>query len=444
MSQTDISPRVPPRRFTGLVLGPDDPGYNDARAVFNGMIDKFPQLITQCTTPDDVVAAIRHGVDRGLEIAVRGGGHSARGSGITEGGMVIDLRRMNTVEIDPVRQVARVGGGATWSDFDRTAQKYGLATTGGRNSRTGVAGLTLGGGSGWLERQHGFASDNLLSVDLVTADGRQVTASETEHTELFWALHGGGGNFGVATALTFKLYVVPRIATATLIWPWASYADVVRIFRDIFDGEPPRQLSGAVMATTDPPDAVAPAEVHCRLATKVTAVHTGSTDELTELIEPLLASAPASQVVAETPYADLQKSQDGPAGLRSYWTVGYLESLSEQVIDAGTDWAARVPDQTVTRVAIAPWGGAVAESADRWPMPYRKAPWVVAPMAHWESPAHDDRAIGWVQELRGLLRRDGMGAGLGAANHQRLAKVKAAYDPGNVFHLNHNILPAQN
>jgi FAD/FMN-containing dehydrogenase len=443
MSHTGAPPKVPPSSFTGQVLGPDDPGYNDARAVFNGIIDKFPRLITQCTTVDDVVAAVRHGVDCGLEIAVRGGGQSIRGSGTTEGGMVIDLRRMNTVKVDPVRRVARVGGGATWSDFDRAAQKYGLATTGSRNSQTGVAGLTLSGGSGWLERQHGFACDNLLSVDLVTADGRQLTASENEHSELFWALHGGGGNFGVATTLTFKLYPVPPVATASLIWPWAAYADVAQIFRDIFEDEPPRQLSGAVIATTDPADLVPSADFPDRLITKVMAVNTGTTDELTELIKPLLAAAPASRVLAATPYTDLQQTQESPAGLRSSWTAVYVKSLSEQAIDAAAEWTGRVPDQTVARVAIAPWGGAVAEGADHWPIPHRKAPWVLAPIARWESLAQDDRAISWMQELTGLLGHDRMEADLGTANHRRLAKVKATYDPGNVFYLNHNILPTQ-
>lgn len=444
MSQTGLPQSVPRGRFTGQVLGPDDPGYHDARAVFNGMIDKFPRLITQCTTADDIVAAIRHGVDRGLEIAVRGGGHSARGSATTEDGLVIDLRRMNSVEIDPVCRVARVGGGATWADFDRAAQRYGLATTGCRNSLTGVAGLTLGGGSGWLERQFGFACDNLLSVDLVTADGRQLTASETEHPDLFWALHGGGGNFGVATSLTFRLHPVPGVATATMIWPWAAHADIVRIFRQVFEGDPPKQLSGAVLATTAPPDSVVPAELHSRLVTKVTAVYTGSTDELAELIKPLLTASPTSQVVADRSYASVQMSETGPAGLRSYWAAEYLKALSEPAIDAYVEWAGRVPDQTVARVAIAPWGGAVAEHADRWPTPYRKAPWVVSPIARWDSRAYDDRVIGWVRELRGLLGRDRFAPGFGTWNQHRLSEIKARYDPGNVFHLNHNIAPAGN
>lgn len=428
--------------FTGQVLVPDDPGYHDARAVFNGMIDKFPQLITQPTTVDDVVAAIRHGVDSGLEIAVRGGGNSARGNATTEGGLVIDLRHLNTVEIDRVQRVARVGGGATWSAFDHAAQGDGLATTGGRNGQTGVAGVTLSGGSGWLERHLGFACDSLLSVDLVTADGRQLTASETVHPELFWALHGGGGNFGIATSLTFRLHPMPAVATATLLWPWQAQADVARTFQEIFENNPPTQLSGAVIATTDPPHAVVPAELRGRMLTKVVAVHTGSTDELTELIEPLLALAPSFRLIAKTTYAALQASQSDPSGLRSYWTAEYLKTLSGQTIDTFAAWAADVPDQTVARLAITPWGGAVADHADRWPTPYRKAPWVVTPIARWESSTRDEEVAGWVRQLRGLLRDDRMEAGFGAANQDRLTKVKADYDPDNVFHLNQNIIPA--
>jgi FAD/FMN-containing dehydrogenase len=400
MFETGLPPHVPRTRFTGRVLESEDPGYDEARAVFNGMIDKSPRLIAQCVSTDDVVAAVRHGVDGGLEIAVRGGGHSAAGSGTTEGGMVIDLRRMNSVDVDPLRRVARAGGGATWADFDRATAKYGLATTGGRDSCTGVAGVTLGGGSGW---QFGFACDNLLSVDLVTADGLQLTASETENPELFWALHGGGGNFGVVTSLTFKLHPVSNVSTAFLVWPAAAHAEVTRTFRDIFEGDAPPELGGAVLAATVRPTRIAPPELHGQLVTVARAVHTGCERDLVDLIEPLLRLSPLAKTLTEMPYDAFQRKLDAPTGLRSHWTAEHLAILPNKAIDLYSDWTGRAPAEVNAQTAIAPWGRAVAESADRWPLPHRKALWVVHPFAFWQSISRDSQAIGWVQELRSVL-----------------------------------------
>jgi hypothetical protein len=441
MSTTGLPPSTP-SAFTGRVLGPGDPEYDAARAVFNGMVDRFPQLIAQPATADDVAAAIRHAIDAGLEIAVRSGGHSRQGNSTTEGGLVIDLRRMNSVSINPVARLARVGGGATWSEVGRAAQEYGLATTGCRQDQAGVAGPTLSGGSGWLERELGLACDSLVSIDLVTADGRQLTASETEHPDLFWALHGGGGNFGVATALTFRLHPIPTVASTTLLWPWPAYGEVVRTFRAIFDGAPPNALGGAVVALTDPPGTVVPAELNGGLVTKVLAVHTGSPAELTDLIAPLLALGPRFVQPAETAPAAIQPSPNGPAGLRSHWRTEYLRSLPDQAIDEYAGWMAQVPDQTVARMAIAPWGGAVAAGADRWPAPFRQAPWVLAPIARWASPAHDDHVLGWIGALHNLPGHERMVTGVDPAKRARLSMVKSTYDPGNVFHLNQNIPPA--
>ncbi|GAB2575574.1 FAD-binding oxidoreductase [Kribbella endophytica] len=442
MSTTGLPPSTSSAAFSGRVLGPGDPEYDDARAVFNGMVDRFPQLITQPATADDVAAAIRHGVDAGLEIAVRSGGHSRQGNSTTEGGLVIDLRRMNSVDIDPVARLARVGGGATWSEVGRAAQEHGLATTGCRHDRAGVAGPTLSGGSGWLERQLGLACDSLVSVELVTAAGQQLTVSETEHPDLFWALHGGGGNFGVATALTFRLHPIPTVASATLLWPWAAYGEVLRTFRSVFDGNPPNALGGAVVAMTDPPGTVVPAELNGGLVTKVLAVHTGSSEELTDQIAPLLALGPSSLRLAETPSAAVQPSPNGPAGLRSYWRTEYLQSLSDQAIDEYAGWMAQVPDETVARMAIAPWGGAVADGADRWPAPFRKAPWVLAPIARWASPARDDHVLGWIRALHDLPSHERTDTAFDPASRARLSTVKSTYDPCNVFHLNQNIPPA--
>ena len=224
-----------PTDFHGTFLAQGDEGYDEARVVFNAMIDRRPALIAQCADVDDVVVALALARERDWPIAVRNGGHSAAGAGVVDDGIVIDLRRMNAVQVDPTARTARVQGGAVWSDVDRACQPYGLATTGGRVSTTGVAGLTLGGGSGWVERRLGLACDNLLAVELVTPSGRVVTATDDTHPELFWALHGGGGNFGVVTALTFRLHALPVTTLALLNWSPDAGPEVLRTYRDLIE-----------------------------------------------------------------------------------------------------------------------------------------------------------------------------------------------------------------
>src|SRR5262245_34660933 len=221
--------------FGGEVLAAGDGGYEEARTIFNSMIERRPAAIAQCSDAADVAAALAFARESGLEVAVRGGGHSVAGACLTEGGLTIDLRRMNAVAVDPEARTATVQGGATWGDFDRACQPHGLAATGGRVSTTGVAGLTLGGGSGWAERKYGLACDNLLAVELQTADGRAVRASADENPELFWALHGGGGNFGIATELTFGLHPLPAFTAALMVWPPDSGPELGRAYRELFE-----------------------------------------------------------------------------------------------------------------------------------------------------------------------------------------------------------------
>ena len=239
------------------LIEPGNERYDEARTVFNAMVDKRPAVIAMCASPGDVVDALAIADREGYAVAVRAGGHSVAGVSVNDGGIVVDVRSMNQVEIDPGAHTARVGAGATWSEFDRAAQEHGLATTGGRVSTTGVAGLTLGGGSGWLERKYGLSCDNLLSVDLVTADGRQVTASEDEHPDLFWALHGGGGNFGVATSFVFRVHPVgPFVTAGLMMWPGDAAADVARRFRDVAHDAPDELGSGLVLLTGPPEEFV--------------------------------------------------------------------------------------------------------------------------------------------------------------------------------------------
>jgi FAD/FMN-containing dehydrogenase len=455
MSETIAHAR--PEGFGGVVLQDGDPAYDEARTVFNAMIDKRPALIAQCESAADVQAALRYGVERELEIAVRGGGHGVAGTGVTDGGLVVDLRRMNSVQIDPEARIARVGGGATWGDVDRACAPYLLATTGGRVSTTGVAGLTLGGGSGWLERKFGLACDALVSVELVTADGRLLIADETRNTELFWALHGGGGNFGIATALTFRLQQLPSTTLALLLWPASAGPAVLRAYRDLIDSGVPEELGGGVIYLTGPPEEFVPAHLQGQLLVGAAAVYAGGEAELRDVFAPLFALGPEGELVAELPYADIQSALDDPPGYRNYWSAEHLASFPDPAVEAFAKRSADMITPSPSQQAIVPWGGAVQRAADTWPQPHRRAAWVVHPFGLWSDPADDARGIRWARDLcsdvaewatgyvyLNFIGNEGQNrviAGFGQENYERLARVKCQYDPENVFHLNQNIEP---
>lgn len=445
--------------LTGSVLRPGSAAYDEARTLFNSMIDKRPAVIARCATPEDVAAALRFGREHGLEIAVRAGGHSVAGMSLCDGGLVLDVRPMNQVEVDPQRRVARVGGGCTWAQVDRATQEHGLATTGGRVSTTGVAGLTLGGGSGWLERQHGLACDNLVAVELVTADGSMVTASVDEHPELFWALHGGGGNFGVATALTFRLHPVgPEVLGGLLLYPAERGRDLLRLTRDLLP-DAPDEFGPAIGYLTVPPEEEIPAHLHGTLVSVLVFCYTGPVADGERLIQPFRDLGPVADLVGPVPYADLQCSIDDPPGYRNWWTAEYLHVVTDEAIDVIHAHSLATPTPGPAQSFIVPWGGAVARaSEDETPLAQRDATWVVHPFALWEDPADDDAVIGWARAFRDDVRRfasggvylnfigdegaDRVRAAFGAEKYHRLAAVKAQYDPDNVFRGNQNIIPA--
>jgi FAD/FMN-containing dehydrogenase len=455
MSETIAHAR--PQGFGGVVLQDGDAAYDEARAVFNGMIDKRPAMIAQCESAADVQAALRYGVGRELEIAVRGGGHGVAGTAVTDGGLVVDLRRMNSVQIDPAARIARVGGGATWGDVDRACTPYQLATTGGRVSTTGVAGLTLGGGSGWFERKWGLACDALVSVELVTADGRLVIADETRNTELFWALHGGGGNFGIATALTLRLQSLPTATLALLLWPAAAGPQVFRAYRDLLENGAPDDLGGGALYLTAPPEEFVPQHLQGTQAVGAVAVYAGTEAETREVFAPMFALSPEAELVAELPYDVLQSALDDPPGFRNYWSGEHLSSLPDPAIQAFCDRAADMPAPSPSQQLLAPWGGQVLRAAEAWPLPHRRAAWVVHPFGLWADPADDERGIRWARDLCADVQEWATGyvylnfignegqnrviAGFGEENYRRLARVKCEYDPENVFHLNQNIEP---
>lgn len=443
-------------RFGGSVLTADDGAYDDARTIFNAMVDKRPALIAQCADRDDVVAALRFGQDNGLAIAVRSGGHSVAGSGLVDDGLVIDMREINSVTVDPDARTATVGGGATWAHVDRATTPHGLATTGGRVSTTGVAGLTLGGGSGWLERKFGLACDNLLEVELVAADGCVVAASEDESPELFWALHGGGGNFGVATRFVFRLHELPAATLGLLFFEAERGEAVLRSYRD-FLATAPDELGGGFLYLTGPPEEFVPAQMQGRLVAAIGIIYAGAEAEARDVMRPLLELEPDGQMVAEMPYDALQSALDDPPGFRNYWSAEYLAELPDAAVELFCDRGPEMVVPSPSQQIALPWGGAVARGGADSPMATRDASWVVHPFGLWADPADDERGKAWARGVCRHLKPFATGAtylnftgdegeqrivsAFGRENYDRLAAVKAEWDPDNVFGLNHNIKP---
>lgn len=445
--------------FGGKLLRPGGAEFDEARTLFNAMIDKRPALIAQCECPDDVAAALRIGREHGLEIAVRAGGHSVAGLSLCDHGLVIDVRPMRQVEVDPIGRTARVGAGCTWSDVDRATQVHGLATTGGRVSTTGVAGLTLGGGSGWLERRHGLACDNLVSVQLVTADGELLTASADENSDLFWALHGGGGNFGVVTALEFRLHPVgPDVLAGLLLYDAKRGAELMRLARDIV-ANAPDEFGPAIGYLTVPVDDELPAKLHGTLVCALVLCWTGAVEDGEKLVAPFRALEPLADLVGVVPYVDFQCSIDDPPGYRNWWTAEYLHVVTDEAIDVIHMHSLKTPSPGPAQSFIVPWGGAVARTGeDDTPMTQRDATWVVHPFAVWEAADDDDRMISWARAFRDDVARfasggvylnfigeegeDRIHAAFGEEKYRRLAAIKARYDPDNVFRGNQNIKPA--
>ena len=443
--------------FAGTLLEPGEAAYDDARALFNAMIDRRPALIAQCASTADVVAAVRFGREAGLEIAVRGGGHGVAGRALCDDGLVIDLRRMNAVSVDPGARVAVVGGGATMSNLDRATEPFGLATTGGRVSTTGVGGFVLGGGNGWLDRRMGLACDNLVAAEVVTADGRVLTASAEEHPDLFWALHGGGGNFGVVTSLTLRLHPIGPVTVALLLWEPEEAGRVLRAYRDFVDAASDDVGGGSVFLTA-PPEAFVPEDMQGRLALGVLLVVAAPEAAGRAAIAPMLGLGHRGEMIAEMPYAELQCLLDDPPGFRNYWSAEYLRALPDAAIDAFVGSADGMIVPSPSQHALFPGGGAVTRETADWPVPWRTAPWCVHPFGLWSDRADDARGRQWARDVRAAMAPWATGAvylnfigdegeervvaGFGAEAYRRLARVKRDYDPDNVFHLNHNIRPA--
>lgn len=391
----------------------------------NAMMNSRHAVIARCRKVEEVVEAVQLAGRAGLDLAVRGGGHPADMPSC-DGGLVIDVGPMNDISIDSALRVARVGGGATWGEFDTTAQEFGLATTGGRISTTGVSGLTLGGGSGWLERTYGLTCDNLLSVEIVLADGNVVTASETTHPDLFWALHGGGGNLGVATSFDFRLHPVgPTVLAGLLLWPASAGADLLSFYRDFAAGAPD-ELGSAAGFITGPAADFVPEAFQGTICAVVALCCAGPIEEGKAMVKPLRRfGPPAADLVGPMPYASFQGLLDdaGPAGRRNHSTTDYLDEVSDEAVAAFVDHASRMASPHGQCVLI-PRGGAVGRVPEEaTPLARRDAAWARAFTTDMK-PSGSDR-------IRATY-----------GNHyDRLAQIKAKYDPGNLFRHNQNIAP---
>jgi FAD/FMN-containing dehydrogenase len=436
---------------------PGDTDYDDLRAVFNAMIDKRPRLIASCSTAADVRSALARARTDGLAVAVRSGGHAVAGQSTNDDGLVIDVRPMKALAIDPVSRTARVGAGCTWGELDAAAQVHGLATTGGRVSTTGVSGLTLGGGSGWLERQHGLTCDNLLAVELVTADGHELRADEHQHSDLLWACKGGGGNFGVVTAFEFALHPVgPSILGGMLAWPADRGPEIARLYRDLAFDAPLELGSGLVMLSGPPADFIPP-HLQGQPIVAVVLVWTGDQDSGTDIVQLFRDRQPDIDLVAPVAYTQMQSMLDNPPGLRQYWSGDYHDTLPDEALDIFLAAGAARPSPMTQHLMVA-WGGAIRDVAeDATPLRRRQASWVTHPFATWTALADDLVNINWVRDYRAAIAPYTNGgtylnfigdegperitAAFGERNLTRLREIKSHYDPTNVFAGNQNIRP---
>jgi FAD/FMN-containing dehydrogenase len=443
------------KTFAGLLLEPGDAGYDEARRVHNGLVDKHPALIARCRTVSDIVQAVQVAREHGLEVAVRGGGHNVAGRATIDHGLMIDLSLMKDIHVDPESGTAQAEGGVTWGELNRETQALGLATTGGIVSTTGIAGLTLGGGMGYLLGMHGLAADNLLSAVIVTADGRALTASADENPDLFWAIRGGGGNFGVAASLEYRVHPVgPTVTAGLAAHPFAQARDVLRFYREV---------------TRSLPDEFV---VHCALlnapdgsGTKLVApllCHSGPPADGERAVRPVKEfGSPVLDVIGPMSYCQINSliDADYPRGARNYWKSSFLTELSDDAIEAMMDSFARCP--TTTRgcgfVLEHVHGAATRVPVTATPFPHRAEGYSLVVLAQWTDPAEDERCIAWARQsfaamhafrapgaYVNYLDQDDAGDPVAAAygaNYQRLRELKRTYDPENFFHMNQNIRP---
>src|SRR3954470_15873043 len=462
---TILSPRLDELSgaFAGELLEPGDPGYDEARCVWNGMFDRRPALIARCAGAGDVVAAVEFARSLGVTVAVRGGGHSAAGHSTCDGGVVIDLSKMKDIRVDAHARTVRAEAGLTWGEFDRETQSYGLAVTGGRFSTTGIAGLTLGSGSGWLERKCGLAADNLIAAEIVTADGSVLTLSADENPDLFWGIRGGSGNFGVVTSFTYRLHQVGPLIYGGMLVALPDRATEIVTFMREYMADAPDDLGGAVGFVSAPPEPFVPAEMHFKPIIGVILCWTGDHEEGERVIAPIReAVQPVMDMVQPMPYTALQSMLDagGPKGVRAYMKAEFIEDLSDEAIAKLVEHGARRAGP-MAQILLEPMGGAISRVGENdTALGRRDVPWCYHALALWMEPdAETEQAHrAWAAALSEDMRphatdgvylnytsdndEDRVRSTYGPEKYARLVALKDRYDPGNLFRLNANIKPS--
>lgn len=439
-------------RVTGSVLTPDHPGYDAARAVHNGLVDRKPALIVRAGSVQDVVAALSFARSGGFEVSVRGGGHNVAGRAVTDGGVMIDLADMKSITIDPERAIASAQGGVTWNELNEAAAVHGLAVTGGAISTTGIAGLTLGGGLGWLMGKYGLACDNLVAVELVTAAGDVLQVDADSHPDLLWALRGGGGNFGVATSFTYRLHPLSTVTGGLIAHPVDAGPDLLRFYRDaVADASDDLTMFAALVHAPDGSGVKLAALVVC---------HAGQPDTAAQELAPFLSfGSPLMTQVGPMPYPQMNTMLDAgyPKGCLNYWLSSFTQGLPDALIDTAVERFASVPS-IMTGILFEHFHGAVTRVAPTdTAVPHREPGWNLVIPSVWTDPTATDANISWTRETHAALaphlaaRRwlnylgddqadDAVRAAYGP-NYDRLREIKRRYDPENIFHLNHNIAP---
>ena len=438
-------------RIRGRVLGPGENGYDQARSVFNAMIDRRPALIVQCDGMEDVMAAVAFVRDHDLLASIRGGGHGVTGNAVCDGGLVIDLSQMTAVRVDPAKRIAHAEGGATWSDFDRETQAFGLASTGGIVATTGIAGLTLGGGIGYLNRKFGLACDNLISADVVTADGRFLKASAEENDDLFWGLRGGGGNFGVVTAFEYRIHPLGPVLGGELIFPLDRAKETLRFYRDWSLAAPDEVRADATLLSGPEGPALAIIVCYC-----------GSIETGEKVLRPLRQfGPPLADTIAPSPYSRLQNllTEVFAPGFLHYWKSGFLRSFSDDAIEKLVDFFTAAVPSPFAAVAIEHLGGAVGRAApDETAFSHRRAQHSCLVLRAWREPSRSRENVAWARACYGVVEpfleqgvyvnylgdegENRVRAAYGV-NYERLAALKRKYDPANVFRGNQNIRPTE-
>ena len=444
----------------GELITPADPHYEEARTIYNAMIDKRPALIARCENVADVMAAVNFARHNDLPLAIRGGGHNGAGLALVDDGLVIDLSPMKDIRVDPAARTVRVEGGCTWGEVDQATHTFGLAVPSGIISTTGVAGLTLGGGHGYLSRQYGLTIDNLLAVDIVLADGRLVAANATENTDLFWAVRGGGGNFGVVTSFLFQAQPVGTVYGGPIIWPIDRAEEILRWYRD-FIADAPEDLYGWFGFHRVPTGSPLPAELHGHHGCVITWCYTGPLEKAEELFAPIRSrfGPPVLDLAGPLPFPALQSMFDQiyyPPGLQWYWKADFVKELSDEAIDLHIKYGSNLPTELCT-MHLYPINGAVHNvGRNDTAFSYRDMTWSCVIVGVDQDPGNADLISRWAREYWQALHP--MTAGGGYVNfmmeegegriqatyrdnYRRLATIKHKYDPANFFHINQNIKP---